>query len=233
MGKQIKGLMYFFVTEVRYSLIIFWTILLSILVVSLTISYFLLGVEGGQLYFALSFWLYIYGGIYGFQTVKESIPFALKMGATRKNIYISIGLFFLLLAFAKAFVVNTIQSVTLYFIDVTNLHTFQMLHPAFFLTDNWLNRFIIDMSIIFFSLSFMFIIGLLFYRYGLLGGGSFVGVLVVILLLGIAQGWIINFFAELFSQIEITFFLQLLGVGVIIYLMSILFIRRITTINVK
>jgi len=233
MEKQIKGLLYFLAMEVRYSLMIFWSILLSILVVGLTISYFLLGVEDGRLYFALSFCLYIYGAIYGFQTVKESIPFALKMGATRKNIYISIGFFFLLLAFAKAFFVNTIQSVTLYLIDITNLHTFRMLHPAFFLTDNWLNRFIIDMSIIFFCLSFMFIIGLLFYRYGLLGGGIFIGILAIALLLGIAQGWLIEFFAELFSEIAITFFLQLLGIGIIIYLTSFLFIKRITTINVR
>ena len=88
MGRQINGLLYFFITDIRYSLMIFWTILLGILGVSLTISYFLLGVEDGSLYFMFQF-IYVYCGILGFITVRESIPFALKMGATRKNLFIS------------------------------------------------------------------------------------------------------------------------------------------------
>lgn len=55
MGRQIKGLLYFFITDLRYSLITFWTILLSILVISLTFAYFLLSVEDGGFYFGFPF----------------------------------------------------------------------------------------------------------------------------------------------------------------------------------
>lgn len=233
MGRQINGLLYFFITDLRYSLMIFWTILLSILIVSLTFAYFLLSVEDGGFYFGFPFALYIYIAIMGFQTVKQSIPFALKLGATRKNLFISLGLFFLGLAIAKAIIANIIQSLTLKFTDVTGIHTFEFIHPVDLLEDTWMNRVIIDSSIMFFLLALMFIIGLLFYKYGLAGGGTVIGIATVVLLVGIAQGWVIDFFIKLFSDINLLFFYQLLAIGIGLYLISFVFLRKITIMNAK
>ncbi|MBR3118513.1 hypothetical protein [Oceanobacillus profundus] len=232
MGRQINGLLYFFITDIRYSLMIFWTILLGILGVSLTISYFLLGVEDGSLYFMFQF-IYVYCGILGFITVRESIPFALKMGATRKNLFISLGLFFAAIALMKAVIANTLHTIILYFTDVTNLHTFGFMHVAQLMEDTWVNRVIIDMSVMFLFLTVMFLTGLIFYRYGLLGGGIVVGIEVIILFVGIAQGWLIDFFTDLFSDLKLTLFLQIFGIGIVIYLISFLLIRRVTTVSTK
>src|SRR5699024_5911205 len=87
MGRQIKGLLYFFIADVRYSLTIFWTILMGILVVSLIVAYFLTNVKNGMMSFTLTAPMYVYCAILGFLTVKESVPFSIKMGATRKNIF--------------------------------------------------------------------------------------------------------------------------------------------------
>ncbi|QGS68274.1 hypothetical protein CV093_05675 [Oceanobacillus sp. 143] len=62
--------------------------------------------------------------------VKESIPFVLKLGATRKNIFISFGLFFLGLALAKAILANTIQSLIVKLVDVTGIYTINFGHLA-------------------------------------------------------------------------------------------------------
>ncbi|WP_249872773.1 hypothetical protein [Oceanobacillus saliphilus] len=233
MGRQVKGLLYFFITDILYSLRIFWFILLSILVLSLTISYFLLNVENGAYYFGFSFPIYIYCGILGFLTVKESIPFSLKMGAVRKNLFISIGLFFLGLAFAKAVIANSIHTLTLAFTKRAGMHTFEFIHPAQILEDTWLNRVIIDTAIMVFMLAVMFIVGLLFYKYGLLGGGSVVGLSAVVLLVGIAQGWLIDYMIELYAAIDMLFFIQMLVGAIIIYCISFLFLRKITTVKVK
>src|SRR5690625_2543779 len=109
MGRQIKGLLYFNFTDVRYSMTIFWTILMGILVVSLTIAYILKNVEGGFMTFTLTGPMYVYCAILGFLTVKESIPFSLKRGATRKNIFISLGTFFLGISIAMTTVGSTLQ----------------------------------------------------------------------------------------------------------------------------
>ncbi|WP_067728735.1 hypothetical protein [Oceanobacillus damuensis] len=233
MGRQLKGLLYFFVTDILYSLRIFWLILLSILVVSLTISYFLLNVENGAYYFGFSFPIYIYCAILGFLTVRESIPFSLKMGAVRKNLFISIGLFFLGLAIVKAVIANSIHSLTLAFTNRAGIHPFEFMHPAQLLEDTWLNRVIIDTAIMFFMFAVMFIVGLLFYKYGLVGGGSVVGLSAVLLLVGIAQGWVMDYIIELYSSIDMMFFTQMLAGGIIIYCISFLFLRKITTVKVK
>lgn len=192
----------------------------------------MLGVENGQLYFMFQF-IYVYCGILGFITVKESIPFSLKMGATRKNLFISLGLFFLSIALMKAVIANTLHTVILYATDITNLHSFGFMHLAQLMEDTWINRVVIDTSLMFFFLTVMFLTGLLFYRYGLLGGGIVVGAGVILLLVGVAQGWLIDLFANLFSDLKLTIFLQIFGLGIVFYLLSFLLLKRITTVSTK
>ncbi|HAM80360.1 hypothetical protein [Ornithinibacillus bavariensis] len=228
MNKQIKGLLYFYITDIRHSLLIFWSILLLVLIVSLAFSYYLLGIEDGAFTFGFPFAIYIYCIILGFLTVKETIPFAIKIGATRKNLFISLGIFFLGVALVKALVANTIQEIVLFLTKSTVLDNFKFLHPAMLVEDNWLNRVLIDTSLMFFLLAFMFIMGLLFYKYGLAGGGIVAGTLAIVFLIGIAKGWIFEFIISVSKQLDMVFFIELLGVGVVLYLFSFIFVRRVT-----
>ncbi|MBT2217720.1 hypothetical protein KK120_18065 [Virgibacillus dakarensis] len=229
MGRQLKGLLYFYATDARYSLLIFWSILLSTLLVSIVGAYFLLNVENGQMTFALSMAIYIYCGITGFIQAKHGIPFSIKMGSTRKNIFAGMGLFFLGLALAKSVLANTIHSVILFGTDKMGISSYQLIHPAQLLTDTWLTRVIIDATVMFFLLSFMFLLGLLFYKYGLLGGGVVVGTLAIILLFGLAQGWIADFFIDIFQSFDMTFFYEVFAVGIVLYVVTWIMLRRITT----
>ncbi|MUK88338.1 hypothetical protein GMD78_08045 [Ornithinibacillus sp. L9] len=228
MGKQIRGLLYYYLTDIQHSIKIFWSILLSVLVVCIVFAYFLLSVEDGFMRFGFPFAIYVYFMILGFLTVKESIPFALKLGATRKNIFISIGIFFLILVFAYAIVANTLQEITLAFTKAIGIDSFAFLHLAQLIEDTWLNRVIIDTSLMFLFSSVMFIIGLLFYRYGLAGGGSVVAVLAIAMLLAIAKGWIFDFISHLVNNLDLTLFYQILLIGIVIYCISFLLIQTIT-----
>jgi len=233
MGRQIKGLLYFFIADVRYSLTIFWTILMGILVVSLIVAYFLTNVKNGMMSFTLTAPMYVYCAILGFLTVKESVPFSIKMGATRKNIFISLGLFFLGLSLIKA----VAASITQILVDLLNakagIDTFMFLHLAYFTDDTWLTRIFIDTSIMFLSLSALFVIGLLFYKYDLAGGGSVIGVIVILMLTGLAQGWLIDFFIDIFQSIDRMLFGKLLVLGIVIYSFSMILLRRITIVKAK
>lgn len=232
MGKQIKGLLYFFLTDARYSITIFWSILIGIIVLSLSISYFLIGVEA-EFYLSASIPMYIYCAIFGYITVKESIPFALKIGATRKSIFVSIGLFFLILSLLKAVFMSIIHSTTLAFADAVGISNFVFIHPATLLGDTWLSRVVVDTAIMFLMFSMLFIMGLIFYRTGLAGGGIVAGILVLLLLFGIAEGWLFEFIWDLLVDVELTLFIQMFGIGLVFYLLSIIFIRRITIIMTK
>lgn len=233
MGKQIKGSLYFLITNTRYSLLIFWTILMSIMIVTLFVSYFLKGIDDSFMTLSLTGPIYVYCSILGFITVKEYIPFTIKMGATRKNLFLSIGIFFLGVSVAKAVVANVIHLIVDFINPKIGIDNFTFVHLAYFTNDTWLNRILIDSSITFFFFAVMFVIGLLFYRYGLAGGGIVVGFIVIIILTGVAQGWLIDFFIHLFKDISALFYFQLLGIGVIIYCVSFIFLRKITVVKVR
>ncbi|WP_233880365.1 hypothetical protein [Virgibacillus halodenitrificans] len=233
MKKQLKGLLYFYVSDFRYSMAIFWTILLSILVLTMAVAYFLLSIENGMMAFSLTAPIYIYCAILGFLSVKEAIPFSIKMGATRRNLFISFGIFFLSLSLLFSTIASILQEAVSYINSIVGMDNFHFLHLAYFLEDTWYSRIVIDTSIMFFLFSVMFMIGLLFYKYGLAGGGSVLGILMVMLLLGIAKGWVFDFFKEIYATIDITYFLQLIGIAFVIYLLTYIFIRRITIWKVK
>lgn len=236
MGRQIKGLLYFFGTNTRRSLTIFWTILLTIVAISLGFIYVQAGVDNDEGMFRLSLTapMYVYCAILGFVTVKEFVPFSIKMGATRKNLFVGAGIFYFVLSFLMAVVGSILQELVKALIRATGIEWFAFLHPAQFLVDNtWYTRIFMDTAIMFFLFAVMFVLGLLFYRYGFAGAGSVMGALVVVMLLGIAQGWVIDFVVDVFADIDLGFFYQLFGIGILFYAISFLFLRRITTVIVK
>lgn len=233
MGRQIKGLLYFYYADMRYSLIVFWTILAAITAITLTIGYFLKDVEEGFVTLSLTGPMYVYCAILGFLAVKEFIPFSLKRGATRKNIYISLALFFFSLSLVKALVANTVQLVLDFIIPKVGIDNFAFLHLAYFTHDTWINRIFIDTTIMFFFFAVMFIVSLLFYRYGLAIGGAFIGLVGIIVLTGFAQGWLTRFFFNLFETFDDFFYVELLAVGIVAYALSILFLKKITILKAK
>lgn len=235
MSKQIKGLLYFFITDIRFSLTVFWIVLLSALFVSMLIDYFLIQnvAEGGFMTFGLSIALYVYCGILGFFTVKQAIPFSIKMGATRKNIFTSLGIFFLGLSLFKSLFANSLQSSIELLHSKTGNETFMFIHLANLINDTWFTRVLIDTSLMFFLLAFFYLIGLTFYKYGLIGGGSFVGIIVIVILSGFAEGWFIDFLIHVYQTLSTLFFWQIIFVAFMIYSVTWFLIRKITIIEVR
>ncbi|MHA6252679.1 hypothetical protein [Oceanobacillus sp. CAU 1775] len=234
MNRQIKGLLYFFLTDVRYSFFIFWSILLGILLLSLGIAYFLLDVEGGFFAFGFPFATYFNVLFLGFITVKETISFALRVGAIRRNIFLATGLFFLGYAIFIAVLSSTIQFLVSLFTDAINLHSFRFLHTAEMLgEDTWLTRVLVDTVVLFFILVVTYLFGLLFYRGGVLVSGIVLGVLGVILLLGVTQGWLIDQMVQIARNLDLLFFAQMFVIGMIIYFFTYLLIRRITIVKAR
>lgn len=228
MNRQIKGLLYFFIADARRSFLIFWGILLGTLLVTIFGTYFLLNVEEVTMHFGLSFAIYIFCAIFAFVSAKESIPFAIKMGATRKNFFISLGIFFVGLSVLKSILANTIHSLVLTITKQLSFKSFNLIHLAQLLEDKWLTRVIIDAACMFFVLVVMFGIGLLFYKYGLAGGGGFVAIVLVFLLVGVAEGFIADFFINIAESFDLVFFYQVAGVGLLLYGFTWLLVRKVT-----
>ncbi|WP_188456825.1 hypothetical protein [Virgibacillus oceani] len=233
MSRQLYGLLYFYLTDLKRGFIIFWSILLITMCLTLIVGYLLVNVEDGAMYFSPSSALYVYCAILGFVIVKEGIPFSIKMGATRKNLYMAMGIFFLGLGIAESVLISIVHMVIERITSVFSIESYVLVHPSMLLSDTFMNRVIIDTAIMFFLLSVMFVIGLLFYKYGLLGGGSVVGILVIILLACIAKGWAADFFIDIYHSLDMTLFYQLLLIGIVLYGISWFLLRRITIVSTK
>src|SRR5690625_6817258 len=202
MANQLKGTLFYLYTNVRFTLIIFWIIISTILALSLITSYFM---SEGTISFQLSFSVYVFCTIIGTWTVKNAIPYSIKLGSTRKNLYVSLGIYVLGFALFNSIIANTINKFFEVVFEVkrvgglvviasnSSTESFIFFHVAQFLGSNsWFTYVLVDAIICFFLLTSAFIIGLVFFRYGLLGGFVFLGIVLFTFIIVIAIGWLFD-----------------------------------------
>lgn len=238
MHKDIKGTLYFLFANVRYPLGVFWAILFSIYLISMLFS-FITSYE--NVLFQASIPIYIFCLVLGMWTVKNTIPYLLNMSVTRKLIFISVGIYFFLLAVFQAVLANALTiSISLIgmkavsgeisLIDGTNEFTFQFTHLSQFLqNDTLISQIIIDTIICFIALTTMFFIGLIFYRFGLVGGFGFLGALFIVYIVSISQGSFVDLVTYLVNNYSMTLYFQMFGLSLLLYLLSFIMLRNVTT----
>ncbi|WP_152655150.1 hypothetical protein [Oceanobacillus sp. CFH 90083] len=231
MNNQIKGMLYFYSTEVIRTAKIFFTILIGIIIASAVVCYLLLGIDEFKMYFAIPFATYFNVGVVGFLLVKNSLPFGLKMGATRKNMYVMQLYFMAVYSFIIATLGSSLQQLTEWLFQAIGITNYIYVHPAMFLTDNWIMRIVVDTLVMFFIMALLYLIGLIFYRTGLAGGGSLLGVLLVVTLYGVFEGWMVDAAVDLFSNITVMTFVMIFLIGIVFYLLGFPFMRKITIVN--
>lgn len=233
MNNQIKGMFYYYSIDVIRTLKIFFTIITAILIVFSAIGYLFGNTNNFRINFILPFATYINVGIIAYQLTKGNVSFALKMGAIRKNIYLMQLYFMLVYSALVAILSSTLESVTEWLLNIFNITNFSLEHPAALLNDTWAMRILVDFSIMFFIMILLYLIGLFFYRTGLIGGGILMGGLLVIVLYGISEGWIIRGITSIISNITIMSFVILLIIGFGLFLIGYPFMRRITIVKAK
>jgi len=227
MGGQLKGLLYLQTFNGKYSFKIFWSILIGSNLISVVIAALMPTDDVGMMV-VYSVAIYIFAMFIGFRHVNKNVNYALKLGATRKNIFVGTGIFFLGFSVINAILITALQEVITFLTSVFHIKGFEILHPAQLLTDTWLNRFIIDTSTTFFCLSLLFLFGLMFYKYGLIGGGSVAAAFVIAYLFLLGIGWLQDIVRSIAGAFSMEFFFYTILVGFTFYLISWLFLRRIT-----
>src|SRR5699024_2379054 len=106
--------------------------------------------------------------------------------------------------------------------------SFTLNHLADLFVNVWWSRVLIDSTILFFLLVCGFIVGLMFYRFGTIGGISFLAVIFLTFVIGMTQGWLLEFFISVFQDITLLFFGQLFLVALGLYLLTFFLLRRLT-----
>lgn len=230
MIRQVKGLLYFYWTDLQFSLLVFWSILLSMLVMTISIMYIFPTI--GYMSFSLTTPIYFYCGIIGFLMARQTVPYSIKLGATRKNIYLSMGIFFVCLTATKSILAALITE----FVEklvIRERMSFEFVHLMIFHDNTFLNRVYSDFLLLLFLTTFMYLISLMFYRMGLLYGGFVSGVVIVFLMYMIFAGDMLQYIVKTFTENVYVFFAQFGGLALIAYVLSWFFLRRITVIAKK
>lgn len=240
MPNQLKGSLLYLTADVRRLLAIFWSILVGLLIMSLVLN--VLIYQENVVTFQLSFPLYALSAVIGQMMAKNTIPYLIQMGSTRMNVFKSIGAHFFNIALVNGVLASTIYSLFSFlfggneslkqdkgFITIISAsdEVISFNHLAEFFANNWGTRILIDTSIMFFLLACGFIIGLIFYRFGLVAGISFIAVTIFVFIIGMTQGWLLDFFIHIFTNMTLVFFVQLFFAGLIIYLLSFSILRRL------
>src|SRR5690625_3179341 len=110
MQRQMKASLYYLTSEIRFTMSVFWAILLSILVLSFVIDILFFQNSDDSMIFSFSGPIYIFSIVFAQKAVKDSIPHLIKMGSTRKNIFATFILYFFSFAFVNAFIANTVHT---------------------------------------------------------------------------------------------------------------------------
>jgi len=236
MVKELKGSLVYLFSNLRFSLIVFWSILIAVLLISVVTSIIL---EDSHVSFNMSAPVYFFTGVFGFWMVKNGIPFLIKMGATRKAIFIASGIFGIVLSLLNAIIANTIIKIVSFIYKSEGINSAlsiyingneqQINHISQFIgQDSIFSRIAIDSTISFFLFCGLFLSGLIFYKYGVVGGISFSVLVFLFIIYAGNVGWLETLFIYLFSDFNVTFFYQLFAVGIVFYLLSFLLLRRLT-----
>lgn len=236
MVNQLKGSLYYTFINLRFSLIIFWGVLAGVLAISVVTQNL---IADSYMPFNMSMPTYIFAAAFGYWMVKNTIPYLIKMGGTRTIIFLVMGIFGIVLSLFNALLANSISKlITMIYgnTGVGGVITFEVdgkkmtfNHIGDFLTNNtWFTRVIIDTSISFFLFGCLFICGLIFYKYGLVGGFGFLALGMISIILDASTGWLEEFVTTIFTNFNFTFFYQLFVVGLLIYLLSYLLLRQLT-----
>ncbi|WLV25207.1 hypothetical protein QR721_02965 [Aciduricibacillus chroicocephali] len=232
MNKQIQGLMYFFTVDTKRTITVFWSILLSLLIISFVTMYVVThfyGQEGVATFF-ISMPIYIFAAIHSFKLASNTLPFAIKMGSTRKMLFVSLGAFFLIESIVQGLLINAVTVIIDSLKSILGMGTkeFMLIHPAMWLNESWFDRMLVDTTLVFTILAVFFTFGLLFHKYGLSGGGSVLALLAFILILSIFTGWIADAYHFFVNSWGLILFGEVMLVGIAIYCLSWTLMRRFT-----
>lgn len=171
MVKGIKANLLYLIYDHRFSLTVFWSILLSATTGIFLIA-FIFSITNTSI--SLSVAIYIFCGITGFLITKETFPFLIKLGSTRNNYIFSAVVFNMILAIIMTIFMSIVLQLVEVLNSVTNVDNFRVLSTleGTTLATTWFNELWLSVVICFLMFAGGFLYGAIFYRLGLIGGFS-------------------------------------------------------------
>jgi hypothetical protein len=230
MKTQIQALLYFFTVDSRRTVTIFCAILLF----CVTILTLLGAAVVDVMYISITAPAYIFMTIFGFRTIQESLPFAIKRGATRRSYHAAAGIFIMLISLVMTAFLTAVQMVlnmVLVAADVTNIN---ILRPVGASTElrSILYSLPLDYAFLIASFAAGLLLGTIVYKFGVLGGGVLGGVVLIgITLMLTSREFLIDSLIWIQDLAILPAFGLIAAIAFACYMISWFFIRTSTSIG--
>ncbi|WP_341302027.1 hypothetical protein MHB44_06415 [Lysinibacillus sp. FSL H8-0500] len=185
----VKGSFYVLFQSYKKHNIIFWSILFSIIL----LSFFLDAFFGQYVSFAMtiSIPVYIFYSSMAAKFLTKTLPYFLKLGLSRQQYMLNIGLFFISWSLMGAFVIACVHQIVVYVSSLYSIKDIIIIHPTLFfdVSPSFLQMMALDTVLLLFCLSSGLLLNVVFYRLGIVGGYSFLGLLALIPIVMIIFDW--------------------------------------------
>ncbi|MGV2619638.1 UNVERIFIED_CONTAM: hypothetical protein N8J90_00565 [Halobacillus marinus] len=228
MLRDLKGIFYYLLIDYRFSFLVFWSILTATLVGFTLLS--ILVPDSSMIVFTSPI-VFVFCIISGLNMTKETFPFCVKMGTTRTRYLLgtfAFSLFFsLVLSMVHLGIVRGFRAV----LDAEKISSIRhySLMDMLDVQAAWYNEIWVLGLLFFLFISIGFLLGSVFYRYGLIGGFSGVAVFGVLMMLPVTKDYL---FSEVFRLQGMTLhvdFLLLLAAALLTFVPSWMVLRKAST----
>lgn len=223
----VKGSFYILFQSYKKKNIIFLSILFSIVLLTFFIDTFF-----GQYLFSfaitISIPFYIFYSSTASKLLNNTLPYFLKLGISRTQYMVNVGLFFICWSLAGAVIITCTHKVITYFTALLKIKEILIIHPIYFFGNStaFIDTVALDTVLLLFSLTSGLLLNIIFYRFGTVGGYSFIGILCLIPITMVIFEWYTPLF-ELFSKVSaITIVGSLLVFSVLLYFIISLALRK-------
>jgi len=175
----------------------------------------------------------IFTFIIAMKLLDRSLAILLRYGLNRSRYIAVAGMFMLIWSLANAAVLLIIYAIMITITKQFDIETVAIPRLTM-LYDNSLSlavNYVMDASLIFMIAMFGMLTNAVFYRYGSIGGYSFAGLLLAIMFVGFPLKWYSHLLDVLLSWNAALFVAALIGVAALVYVLTWLLTRRISTIS--
>lgn len=180
MFKELRANLYFFMIDVKHTMTVYFITYTA----SFILFYFLvlLFTENIKIDFILSMPMYIFMGILGFVSIKESFPFTLKLGSTRSGYVLSSLLFAFFISVTMTVISYLLHQLFKFLLSITETKNISFIHPSQLTSGsaNMVNEMGLDILLNLILIAIGFMLGAFFYKYGL--AGVLTAILAIVLL---------------------------------------------------
>ncbi|MCD5322345.1 MULTISPECIES: hypothetical protein [Pontibacillus] len=232
MLKDLRAVLYYLIVDYRFSFMVFFSIMSASLIVLAGIS---LVAEGTTIYVFLSVITLWFSFICGFNMTRETFPFLIKMGITRNQYILGGALFTGVFSLAISIMVFIIQHIMNAFIDVANLTNIANYTAFDYLPiqETILNELWLVALVNFLVISLGFVLGSVFYRFGMIGGVSTIIGVFFLFMLPESRSIIVDFLSSMKGQDFEIRYTSILILSLVLFLPNWTLLRRASTISAR